>query len=185
VPVLVALNRFATDAEAEIAAVREAAAAAGAEAHLCTHWSDGGAGAEGLARGVMARLGAGAACFRPLYPDAMPLAEKIRTIATRIYRAGEVPIAPAAANKLEGYERAGFGHLPICVAKTQYSFSADPTLLGAPTGHVFPVRDVRLSAGAGFVVALAGEVMTMPGLPKVPAAETIRLDSEGRIAGLF
>jgi len=185
VPVLVALNRFATDTEAEIAAVREAAAAAGAEAHLCTHWSDGGAGAEGLARGVMARLGAGAACFRPLYPDAMPLAEKIRTIATRIYRAGEVPIAPAAANKLEGYERAGFGHLPICVAKTQYSFSADPTLLGAPTGHVFPVRDVRLSAGAGFVVALAGEVMTMPGLPKVPAAETIRLDSEGRIAGLF
>ena len=185
VPVLVALNRFATDTEAEIAAVREAAAAAGAEAHLCTHWSDGGAGAEGLARGVMARLGAGAACFRPLYPDAMPLAEKIRTIATRIYRAGEVPIAPAAANKLEGYERAGFGHLPICVAKTQYSFSADPTLLGAPTGHVFPVRDVRLSAGAGFVVALAGEVMTMPGLPKVPAAETIRLNSEGRIAGLF
>jgi formate--tetrahydrofolate ligase len=185
VPVLVALNRFATDTEAEIAAVREAAAAAGAEAHLCTHWSDGGAGAEGLARGVMARLGAGAACFRPLYPDAMPLAEKIRTIATRIYRAGEVPIAPAAASKLEGYERAGFGHLPICVAKTQYSFSADPTLLGAPTGHVFPVRDVRLSAGAGFVVALAGEVMTMPGLPKVPAAETIRLDSEGRIAGLF
>jgi formate--tetrahydrofolate ligase len=185
VPVLVALNRFVTDTEAEIAAVREAAAAAGAEAHLCTHWSDGGAGAEGLARAVMARLGAGEATFRPLYPDAMPLGEKIRTIATRIYRAGEVSIAPAAARKLEGYEQAGFGHLPICVAKTQYSFSADPALLGAPTGHVFPVRDVRLSAGAGFVVALAGEVMTMPGLPRVPAAESIRLDPEGRIEGLF
>ncbi len=184
-PVLVGLNRFTTDTDAEIAAVKEAVAAAGAEAHLCTHWSDGGAGAEGLARAVMARLAAGAARFQPLYPDAMGLAEKIRTIATRIYRAGDVAIAPAAAKKLEGFEKAGFGHLPICVAKTQYSFSADPTLLGAPTGHTLPVRDVRLSAGAGFVVALAGDVMTMPGLPKVPAAEAIRLDAEGRIEGLF
>ena len=185
VPVLVALNRFGTDTKAEIDAVKEAAAAAGAEAHLCTHWSDGGAGAEALARAVMARLAAGTASFRPLYPDAMPLAEKIRMIATRIYRAGEVVIAPAAARKLEGYEQAGFGHLSICVAKTQYSFSADPGLLGAPTGHTFPVRDVRLSAGAGFIVALAGEVMTMPGLPKVPAAEGICLDPAGRIEGLF
>jgi formate--tetrahydrofolate ligase len=185
IPVLVALNRFVTDTDAEIAAAKEAAAAVGAEAHLCTHWSDGGAGAEGLARAVMHRIGSGTASFRPLYPDAMPLAEKIRTIATRIYRAGEVAIAPTAEKKLESYEKAGFGHLPICVAKTQYSFSADPTLLGAPTGHTLPVRDVRLSAGAGFVVALAGEVMTMPGLPKVPAAEQIRLDEAGRIEGLF
>jgi len=184
-PVVVALNRFATDTEAEIAAVREAAASAGAEAQLCTHWSDGGAGAEGLARAVLARLDGGAARFAPLYPDAMGLAAKIETIARRIYRAGEVAIAPAAARRLEAFEKAGFGHLPICVAKTQYSFSADPTLLGAPEGHVFPVREVRLSAGAGFVVALAGEVMTMPGLPRVPAAETIRLDAEGRIEGLF
>jgi formate--tetrahydrofolate ligase len=184
-PVLVALNRFTTDTDAEIAAVSEAVAAAGAEAHLCTHWSDGGAGAESLARAVMARLDGGTARFAPLYPDAMGLAEKIRTIATRIYRAGDVAIAPAVAKRLEAFEKAGFGHLPICVAKTQYSFSADPTLLGAPTGHTLPVREVRLSAGAGFVVALAGDVMTMPGLPKVPAAETIRLNAQGEIEGLF
>jgi len=184
-PVVVALNRFVTDTEAEIAVVQEAVAAAGSAAQLCTHWSDGGAGAEGLAHAVMARLDAGTACFAPLYPDAMPLAAKIETIARRIYRAGEVAIAPAAAKRLEAFEAAGFGRLPICVAKTQYSFSADPALLGAPEGHSFPVREVRLSAGAGFVVALAGEVMTMPGLPKLPAAESIRLDADGRIEWLF
>ncbi|WP_144183138.1 formate--tetrahydrofolate ligase [Elioraea rosea] len=185
IPVLVGLNRFTTDTDAEIEAVKQAVAEAGAEAHLCTHWSDGGAGAESLARAVMARVETAPAAFTPLYPEGMGLAEKIRTIATRIYRAADIAIAPAAAKRLEGFEKAGFGHLPICVAKTQYSFSADPTLLGAPTGHVLPVREVRLSAGAGFVVALAGDVMTMPGLPKVPAAETIRLDAAGNIEGLF
>ena len=183
-PAVVALNRFSSDTAAEIAAVQDAAASAGSEAHLCTHWSDGAVGAEALAQAVKARLDAGGARFTPLYPDDMPLAEKIRTIATRIYRASDIAIAPGAAKRLATFEAAGFGRLPICVAKTQYSFSADPTALGAPEGHVLPVREVRLSAGAGFVVALAGDVMTMPGLPRVPAAETITLNPAGEIEGL-
>lgn len=185
VPVLVAVNRFATDTPAELGAVEQAALEAGSEAHLCSHWSDGSAGAEGLARAVKARLGDGTPSFTPLYADDLPLAEKIRTIAVRLYRAGDVTIGLAAARRLAGYEAAGFGRLPICIAKTQYSFSADPHLLGAPEGHELPVREVRLSAGAGFVVALAGEVMTMPGLPRVPAAETITLNPAGEIEGLF
>lgn len=184
-PVVVALNRFDSDTEAELAAVREAVASAGSEAHLCTHWSDGSEGAATLAEAVAARLGAGPASFSPLYPAELGLAEKIRTIATRVYRAAEVAIAPAAAKRLAGFEAAGFGHLPVCIAKTQYSFSADPMLRGAPEGHVLPVREVRLAAGAGFVVALAGDVMTMPGLPRVPAAETITLNDAGEIEGLF
>jgi formate--tetrahydrofolate ligase len=184
-PVFVALNRFDSDTEAELAAVREAVASAGSEAHLCTHWSDGSAGAETLAEAVAAQLGSGPASFTPLYPAELRLAEKVRTIATRVYRAADVTIAPAAAKRLAGFEAAGFGHLPVCIAKTQYSFSADPTLLGAPEGHVLPVREVRLAAGAGFVVALAGDVMTMPGLPRVPAAETITLNDAGEIEGLF
>ncbi|TQF77320.1 formate--tetrahydrofolate ligase [Elioraea sp. Yellowstone] len=184
VPVVVCVNRFANDTPAEIAAVADAAAAEGAEAHPCTHWSDGSAGAMPLARAVAARLGAAAPSFTPIYPREMPLAEKIRTIATRLYRAAEVAIAPAAASRLAAFEAAGFGHLPVCVAKTPYSFSADPTLLGAPEGHVLPVREVRLAAGAEFVVALAGEIMTMPGLPRVPAAEAITLDDAGEIEGL-
>ena len=183
--VVVALNRFDSDTEAELAAVREAVAAAGSEAHLCTHWSDGPDGAATLAEAVAARLGSGPASFTPLYPAEMPLADKIRSIATRVYRAADVAIAPAAAKRLAGFEAAGFGHLPVCIAKTPYSFSADPTLLGAPEGHVLPVREVRLAAGAGFVVALAGDVMTMPGLPRAPAAETITLNDAGEIEGLF
>jgi formate--tetrahydrofolate ligase len=123
--------------------------------------------------------------FTLLYPAEIRLAEKIRTVATQVYRAADIAIAPAAAKRLAGFEAAGFGHLPVCIAKTQYSFSADPTLLGAPEGHVLPVREVRLAAGAGFVVALAGDVMTMPGLPRVPAAETITLNDAGEIEGLF
>ncbi|WP_135467595.1 formate--tetrahydrofolate ligase [Crenalkalicoccus roseus] len=184
-PVVVALNRFDTDTPAETEAVRAAMAALGAEAVLCTHWAEGAAGALALARAVQRRLRGAAPRLAPLYPDSMPLAEKLRTIAREIYRAAEVAIPAAAAARLRRFEEQGFGHLPVCVAKTPYSFSADPTLLGAPEGHVLPLREVRLSAGAGFVVAICGEVMTMPGLPRRPAAEGIGLDAEGRIEGLF
>ncbi|HEY0269626.1 MAG TPA: formate--tetrahydrofolate ligase [Sphingomonas sp.] len=185
VPVVVAINHFATDSDAEIAALREAAAAQGAEAILCRHWAEGGAGAEALAEAVVALAEGGTARFAPLYPDDLPLFAKIEAVATRIYRAGAVVAGPGVIDRLKGWEAAGFGHLPVCMAKTQYSFSADPALLGAPVGHVVPVREVRLAAGAGFVVAICGALMTMPGLPRVPAAEAIRFDDEGRIAGLF
>ncbi len=184
-PVVVALNRFDSDTEAEIAAVVEAMARLGVKAVLCTHWADGAAGALGLARAVKAAIAEKTAGFAPLYPEAMPLADKLRTIAREIYRAAEVQIPPPVAARLARWEEQGFGRLPVCVAKTQYSFSADPTLLGAPEGHVLPVREVRLSAGAGFVVAICGDIMTMPGLPRHPAAEQIGLDAEGRIVGLF
>jgi formate--tetrahydrofolate ligase len=184
-PPVVALNRFTSDTMAEIRAVQEAMAAMGVEAILCTHWADGAPGAVSLAEAVMRRLAAGEARFRPLYADALPLAEKIRTVAREIYRARDIALPEAVAAKLARFEREGFGHAPVCIAKTQYSFSADPTALGAPEGHVLPVREARLSAGAGFVVAICGEVMTMPGLPRAPAAERIRLDAEGRIEGLF
>jgi len=184
-PVVVALNKFTTDTAAEINAVRAAMAALGTEAVLCTHWSDGAAGAADLAQAVLARLDSGEARFAPLYPDSLPLAEKIRTIAREIYRATDIQLPGAVAARLARFEVMGFGRVPVCIAKTQYSFSADPTLLGAPLGHVLPVRDVRLSAGAGFVVAVCGDIMTMPGLPRHPAAETIGLDADGRIDGLF
>ncbi|GAN76174.1 formate--tetrahydrofolate ligase [Acidisphaera rubrifaciens] len=184
IPVVVGLNRFTSDTEAEFAAVRDATAALGVRTVLCTHWADGGAGAAELAQVVTEALGEGAQA-KPLYPADLPLAEKIRTIARDIYRARDIDIAPAAAKRLSQFEAAGHAGLPVCIAKTQYSFSADPTAMGAPEGHVLPVREVRLSAGAGFVVAICGEIMTMPGLPKVPAAETIRLDAEGNIQGLF
>lgn len=185
VPVVVAINHFTSDTDAEIAVVREAAASQGADAHVCRHWADGGAGAEDLARTVAALAAADTAQFAPLYPDDLPLIDKITTVATRIYRAGSVAASPPILAQLKRWEEAGYGHLPVCMAKTQYSFSADPTQLGAPTGHVLPVREVKLSAGAGFVVAICGEIMTMPGLPRVPAAETIRLDANGEIEGLF
>ena len=184
-PVVVALNRFTSDTEAEIAAVRAAIQAAGTEAILCTHWGDGAKGAVELARAVQARIAAKSARFAPLYPDAMPLADKIRSIAQQIYRARDIALPADVAKRLARFEELGFGHLPVCIAKTQYSFSADPTKLGAPVDHVLPVRDVRLSAGAGFIVAVCGDIMTMPGLPRRPAAETIGLDGEGRIEGLF
>ena len=185
VPVVVAINHFVSDSDAEIAVVREAASAHGCEAHLCRHWALGSAGAEGLAHAVAALATAGSAQFAPLYDDDLALFDKINTVATRIYRAASCVASPAIIAQLQRWEAAGYGHLPVCMAKTQYSFSADPTLLGAPTGHVLPVREVKLSAGAGFVVAICGEIMTMPGLPRVPAAETIRLDGNGEIEGLF
>jgi formate--tetrahydrofolate ligase len=157
----------------------------GAETFLCTHWADGAAGAADLARAVRKLLDEGHAKFQPLYPADLPLAEKLRRIAREIYHAAEVQIPPVVAARLQRFEEQGFGHVPVCVAKTPYSFSADPTRLGAPEGHVLPVREVRLSAGAGFVVAVCGEIMTMPGLPRHPAAEGIGLDAEGRIQGLF
>jgi formate--tetrahydrofolate ligase len=184
-PVVVALNRFTSDTEAEIAAVRDPLAERGVEAVLCTHWGDGAAGAEGLARAVLDRIAAGAARFQPLYPNDMPLADKLRTIARRVYRAADVTFPPAVLKRLAQFEAAGFGDVPVCVAKTQYSFSADAALLGAPEGFALPVREVRLSAGAGFVVAICGDIMTMPGLPRVPSANTIGLDADGEIFGLF
>lgn len=184
-PVVVALNEFTSDTEAEFAVVREAMAPLGAEVVLCTHWADGAAGATELARAVTRLIEGGTARFAPIYPDAMPLEDKVRSIARKIYRASEVNFPPAVHARLKRFEEAGYGHFPVCIAKTQYSFSADPALLGAPTGHVLPVREVRLSAGAGFIVVICGEVMTMPGLPRSPAAERIHLDAEGRIEGLF
>ena len=184
VPVVVAINHFATDSAAEQAVIREAAAAHGCEAHVCTHWADGGAGAEALAYAVATLADKDAGQFAPLYDDDLPLFAKINTVATRIYRAEEAVAEPSVHAQLARWEAAGYGHLPVCMAKTQYSFSTDPALLGAPTGHVVKVREVRLSAGAGFVVAICGEVMTMPGLPKVPAAEGIGLDADGEIEGL-
>ena len=182
-PVVVAINHFATDTAAEIAAVQDAAEAEGVRAILCRHWSKGGAGAEDLAREVL-RLSDHPPGFRPLYPDEMPLWDKIETICTRIYGAARVEAPPAVRARLESWQ-AEYGHLPVCMAKTPYSFSADPTLHGAPTGFTIPVREVRLAAGAGFVVAICGDIMTMPGLPREPAANRIGLDAHGRIEGLF
>ncbi|MFN3472777.1 MAG: formate--tetrahydrofolate ligase [Blastomonas sp.] len=185
VPVVVAINHFTGDTDAETAVLREAAASQGAQAHICRHWAEGGAGAEDLAHAVAALVADNGARFQPLYPDKLPPIDKITAVATRIYRADSVAASPAILTQLRRWEEAGYGDLPVCMAKTQYSFSADPTLLGAPTGHVLPVREVKLSAGAGFVVAICGEIMTMPGLPRVPAAESIRLDANGEIEGLF
>ena len=185
VPVVVAINHFSADTDAEIEAVRAFAAEQGSEAILCRHWADGSAGIAELATRVAEIADSGVADFAPLYPDDMPLMAKIETIATRIYHAAEVLADTRIREQLRAWEADGFGHLPICMAKTQYSFSTDPNLRGAPTGHSIPIREVRLAAGAGFVVAICGEIMTMPGLPRVPSAETIRLDAEGRVEGLF
>jgi formate--tetrahydrofolate ligase len=187
VPAVVALNRFASDTDAELERVvglcRDRL---GVTAIVCSHFADGSAGAEALARTVAETLDAprAGAGFRPLYGDDLPLAEKLRTIAREIYRADDVVVPAAVAEKLSRWEQAGYGRLPVCVAKTQYSFSTDPTRRGAPTGHVVPVRDVRLSAGAGFVVAICGDILTMPGLPRTPSAERIGLDAGGEIVGL-
>jgi formate--tetrahydrofolate ligase len=184
-PVVVGVNHFNSDTEAEFTVIRDAMADQGAEAILCTHWADGGAGAEALARAVQQKITLGEARSAPLYPDGMKLAEKVRTIARQIYRAADISMTDAVARRLEGFEKAGFGHVPVCIAKTQYSFTADPTVMGAPDGHILPVREVRLSAGAGFVVAICGDIMTMPGLPRVPSAEAIHLREDGEIEGLF
>lgn len=184
VPAVVAINRFASDTEEEIAAVRAIAEAQGCGAVVCTHFSDGGAGAGELAEAVAALADSGSARFMPLYGDRLSLFDKINTVAKRIYRAEEAVADASVLAQLRRWEADGFGDLPVCMAKTQYSFSTDPTRLGAPSGHVVHVREVRLAAGAGFVVAICGEIMTMPGLPRVPAAEGIRVNAAGQIDGL-
>ncbi len=181
--VVVAINHFRADTKAEFAAIAEDCAKQGVDAIACTHFEDGGKGAEVLARAVMA-LVENPGELSLLYPDAMPLADKIRTVAKEIYRAERIQFSTAAKRNLAHFEKDGFGTLPVCMAKTQYSFTADPAVMGAPTGFTLPVRDARLSAGAGFVVALCGDMMTMPGLPKVPAADHIGLDEKGEIVGL-
>ncbi len=185
VPVVVAINHFTSDTQAEVDVIVRECGELGISAHLCTHWAEGAEGTESLAHEVAALADGGSAHFHPIYPDSLPIAEKINTVAREIYRADHVDFSDRALAKLAQHEDAGFGSVPVCMAKTQYSFSADPNLRGAPEGFVLPVSDVRLSAGAGFVVALCGEIMTMPGLPRVPAAERIHLDDNGIIQGLF
>ncbi|EHK57492.1 formate--tetrahydrofolate ligase [Allomesorhizobium alhagi] len=185
VPAVVAINHFHSDTEAEIQAVKDFVASMGEEAILCKHWAHGSAGIEELANKVVALAESGGSQFAPLYPDAMPLFEKINTIVQRIYRGSEAIADKSVRDQLHAWEQAGYGKLPVCMAKTQYSFSTDPNLRGAPTGHTVPVREVRLSAGAGFIVVICGEVMTMPGLPKTPSSEKIFLNEMGQIEGLF
>lgn len=185
-PVVVGVNHFFQDTDAEHAKLKELCRdRLQVEAITCKHWAEGGAGAEELAQAVV-KLAEGEQ--QPLtfaYETETKLTDKIKAIATKLYGAADIQIESKAATKLAGFEKDGYGGLPICMAKTQYSFSTDPTLIGAPSGHLVSVRDVRLSAGAGFVVVICGEIMTMPGLPKVPAADTIRLDANGQIDGLF
>jgi len=185
VPAVVAINHFVSDSDEEIAAVRDYAAGCDSEAILCRHWADGSKGIEELATRVAEVADSGGSSFQVLYPDELGLFEKIETIARRIYRAGAVTADARIRGQLEQWEKEGHGKVPVCMAKTQYSFSTDPNLKGAPDGHTLPVREVRLAAGAGFVVAICGEIMTMPGLPRKPAAETIRLNENGDIEGLF
>ena len=185
VPVVMALNKFSGDTQAEIDALRAKVEPTGVKMVLSDGWAQGGAGTTDLAEEVVRTIDAGEANFQPLYPDDMPLWDKLETIATKIYRAEGLNAEPIVKRRLKKFQDAGFGNLPICVAKTQYSFSSDPTLMGAPRGFRLPVRDVRLSAGAGFLVALTGDIMTMPGLPKKPAAEQIDLDENGTVVGLF
>lgn len=184
VPLVVAINHFHSDTEAEIRAVKDYVARMGCEAILCNHWAEGSAGAVELAQKVVELAEHGASNFAPLYVDEMPLLEKMETIVKRIYRGAGVVASDTIQAQLRRWEEEGYGHLPVCMAKTPYSFSADPSVLGAPTGHVVPIREVRLSAGAGFVVAICGDIMTMPGLPRVPAAERIFLSPEGYVEGL-
>lgn len=185
VPVVVGINRFTLDTEAELQAVREAAAAYGVEAVVCTHWSDGGKGAAQLAQKIVALAESGASQFAPLYDDSLSLWQKVRTIATQLYGADDILADKKVRAEFNRFEEEGFGHLPVCIAKTQYSFSTDPQLRGAPSGHMVGIREVRLAAGAEFVVVVCGDIMTMPGLPRIPAANSIGINTQGEIEGLF
>jgi formate--tetrahydrofolate ligase len=185
VPPVVAINRFVSDSDAELEAVRATAEQMGAKAILCSHWSDGGAGCEELARHVVELVDSGQSKFAPLYADDMPLWDKIKAVATQLYGARDISADKKVRQQLDDLQRGGFGHFPVCMAKTQYSFSTDPNLKGAPSGHIVPIREVRVSAGAEFIVAITGEIMTMPGLPRVPAANNIYLNEQGQIEGLF
>ncbi|SEK64404.1 formate--tetrahydrofolate ligase [Roseovarius nanhaiticus] len=185
VPVVVAINHFVNDTDAEVEAVKAYVKEQGSEAILSRHWELGSEGSADLATRVAEIAESGASDFKPIYPDEMPLMQKIETIAKNIYHADGVVADSKIRDQLKQWEEAGYGNLPICMAKTQYSFTTDPSRRGAPTGHSVPIREVRLSAGAGFVVVVCGEIMTMPGLPRVPAATSIRLNDGGEIEGLF
>jgi formate--tetrahydrofolate ligase len=184
VPVI-SINRFSADTDAEIALVKEGAKKLGVEAIMADHWALGGAGAADVAHAVVKAVDSGKSHLKLLYPDDLPLVDKIRTIAREIYRAKDIAVEKSVRDQLASFEQMGYGKLPVCIAKTQYSFSTNPDLKGAPVDHVIPVREVRLSAGAEFVVAICGDIMTMPGLPKVPAADSIDVNADGKIVGLF
>lgn len=184
VPAVVAINKFVSDTPAEIQAIRDYCAKFGTEVFECSHWADGGAGTEALAAHVAKIADSGSSQFRPLYDDHLSLWEKVRTVARTIYGAEDIIADKKVRGQFEEFEKR-YSHFPVCMAKTQYSFSTDPNLLGAPSGHVVPIRELRLSAGAEFVVAICGEIMTMPGLPRVPAANSIFVNKDGQIEGLF
>ena len=185
VPVVVAINHFVTDTDAEVEAIKVYAGSQGSEAILCQHWAKGSEGTKDLANRVVEIVEEGGAQFAPLYPDEMSLFDKIEIVAKLVYRADEVVADKKICNQLKSLEDQGYGHLPVCMAKTQYSFTTDPTRRGAPTGQSLPVREVCLSAGAGLIVVVCGEIMSIPGLPRVPSAEAICLNEEGFIDGLF
>ena len=185
VPIAVAINHFVTDTEAEVEAIRVYCKEHGVEAFKCTHWAEGSKGTAALAKHVAELADKGSSQFKPIYGDDMPLWDKIKTIAREIYRADDIVADKSVRDQLKSFESQGYGKFPICMAKTQYSFSTDPNLKGAPSNHVVPIREIRLSAGAEFIVVVCGDIMTMPGLPKVPSAEVIGLDAKGQIAGLF
>jgi formate--tetrahydrofolate ligase len=182
---VISINRFSADTDAEIDLVRKGCAKLGVEALMADHWAEGGKGAVDVARAVVKVAEGNQSKLKLLYPDEMPLLEKIRTIAKEIYRAKDVSADKSVRDQLASFESMGYGKLPVCIAKTQYSFSTSADLKGAPSDFTIPVREVRLSAGAEFVVAICGEIMTMPGLPKVPAADSIDIGADGRIVGLF
>jgi formate--tetrahydrofolate ligase len=185
VPAVVSVNRFSADTEAEHAKLKELCASHGAEAVIADHWANGGDGAAPLAEAVARVADSGQSKFQVLYPDEMPLRDKIKTIAQKIYRAKDIACDATVENRLAELQKSGFGHFPVCIAKTQYSFSTDANAKGAPTDHILAVREIRLSAGAEFIVAVCGEIMTMPGLPRVPSANNIGLSEDGRVTGLF
>ncbi len=185
VPAVVAINRFDSDSPEEVQLVKDVAAEMGSKAFLCTHWADGGAGTAELARAVATMADTGHPQFAPLYPDDMPLFEKVKTIATRLYGASEVIADKKIRDEFRAYEAQGYGRFPVCIAKTPYSFSTDQNLKGAPSNHTVPIREIRLATGAEFLVVICGEVMTMPGLPRVPAANSIHVNAKGLVEGLF
>ena len=185
VPVVVSINRFSADTAAEIDLVKQACGELGVEAFMADHWAAGGAGAADVAKAVVKLCEGGKADFKVLYPDDMPLWDKMKTIAKEIYGAADITAEKSVKDQIAGLQKDGMGHFPICVAKTQYSFSTDANAKGAPSGHIIPIREVRVSAGAEFLVFICGEIMTMPGLPKVPAANSIEVTAEGKIVGLF
>jgi len=185
VPVVVGINQFIADSEAEMAVVQEYCEGLGVDCFVNSHWADGGAGTEAIAARVAEIADSGEADFKPLYEDSLPLWEKIRTVAREIYGADDATADDSVHAQIAQYEEAGYGNFPVCMAKTQYSLSSDPTLKGAPSGFTVPVRELRLSAGSEFLVAICGAIMTMPGLPRVPAANSIGINEQGEIEGLF